>query len=109
MPILQMRVLGPQRGSRLAKGIQIMSTDLTKLRFDSKVKAAGNNLYGKEKRRKQRGGARRRESRKERTKIRKRTERLGKKGEGREGGKEIYLNFFGLKVLGRWGNISCTI
>lgn len=59
MPILQMKVLGPQRGSHLAKGIQITSTDLTELRSDSKVKAAGNNLYEKEKRRKGRGARRR--------------------------------------------------
>ena len=61
VPILQMRVLGSQRGSCLAKGIQIMSTDLTELRSDSKVKAAGNNLHGKEKRKKGSGGSRRRE------------------------------------------------
>ena len=38
-------------GNRLAKGVQLMPTDLIEPRSDSKAKAAENNLCGKEKRR----------------------------------------------------------
>ena len=102
-------------GSRLAKGVQLMPTDLIEPRSDSKAKAAENNLCGKEKRRggeergrEGRGGERERGRERERERGgKKRREkegrREGRKDPGEKGGRRFSCSLWGLKAWAAGG------